>query len=90
LRDRSLCQAALSEKLGLSQSAVSKYAQGTVETRPEVAEDERVQALVADLGPGLAAGDIRPVQALVEIERLLAELGAPGDLIADLHAKAVP
>lgn len=90
LRERGLTQRAVAEKLGLSQSAVSKYAQGTVETRPEVAEDERVQALVADLGPGLAAGDIRPVQALVEIERLLAELGAPGDLIADLHAEAVP
>lgn len=90
LRDRGLTQQAVAEKLGLSQSAVSKYAKGEVETRAAVADDERVRELVADLGEGLAAGDVRPVQALVEIERLLAELSGPGDLVADLHAEAVP
>jgi predicted fused transcriptional regulator/phosphomethylpyrimidine kinase/predicted transcriptional regulator len=90
LRDRGLTQRAVAEKLGLSQSAVSKYAQGDVETRAEVAEDDRVQALVADLGRGLAEDDVRPVGALIEIEELLADLSGPGDLVAELHAEAVP
>ena len=90
LRDRGLTQQAVAEKLGLSQSAVSKYAQGDVETRAAVAEDDRVRDLVDDLGDGLATGDVRPVQAMIEIERLLAELSGPGDVVADLHAEAVP
>jgi predicted fused transcriptional regulator/phosphomethylpyrimidine kinase/predicted transcriptional regulator len=90
LRDRGLTQRAVAEKLGLSQSAVSKYAQGDISTREVVATDERVQDLVDELAPGLASGDIRSVQALVEIERLLQQLSGPGDLIAELHATAVP
>lgn len=90
LRDRGLTQRAVAEKLGLSQSAVSKYAQGTISTRAAVATDERVQELVDELAPGLATGDIRSVQALIEIERLLRELSGPGDLIAELHEEAVP
>ena len=90
LRDRGLTQRAVAEKLGLSQSAVSKYAQGDISTRPVVASDERVQELIGELAPGLATGDIRSVQALIEIERLLEELSGPGDLIAELHEDAVP
>lgn len=90
LRERGLTQQAVAEKLGLSQSAVSKYAKGEVETRAAVAEDDRVQEVVTDLGEGLATGGVRPVQALIEIERLLADLSGPGDVVADLHADAVP
>ncbi len=90
LRERGLTQRAVAEKLGLSQSAVSKYAQGEIVTRDAVSEDERVQELVDELAPGLATGDVRPVQALIEIERLLGRLSGPGDLIADLHEEAVP
>lgn len=90
LRDRGLTQRAVAEKLGLSQSAVSKYAQGDISTREVVVTDERVQELVDELAPGLASGDIRSVQALIEIERLLQQLSGPGDLIAELHEEAVP
>ncbi len=90
LRDRGLTQRAVAEQLGLSQSAVSKYAQGEIATREAVAEDDRVQELVADLAPGLATGDVRPVQALIEIEQLLQRLSGPGDLLATLHEEAVP
>ncbi|MDR5656744.1 thiamine-phosphate synthase family protein [Halodesulfurarchaeum sp. HSR-GB] len=90
LRERGLTQQAVAAKLGLSQSAVSKYAQGQVETRDVVAQDERVQALVSELAAGLATGDVRPVHALVEIEDLLRRLSGPGDIVADLHEAAVP
>ncbi|MDZ7849324.1 MAG: thiamine-phosphate synthase family protein [Halodesulfurarchaeum sp.] len=90
LRERGLTQHEVAEKLGLSQSAVSKYAQGEIATSDAVARDERVQELVADLTPGLATGDVRPVQALIEIERLLGTLSGPGDLVAELHEEAVP
>lgn len=90
LRDRGLTQQAVADTLGLSQSAVSKYAQGEISTRETVSQDERVQELVADLAPGLARGDIRSVQALIEIEQLIRRLSGPGDLIATLHEEAVP
>ena len=90
LRERGLTQQEVATKLGLSQSAVSKYAQGEIATSEAVREDERVQELVAELGPGLASGDMRPVQALIEIERILGQLSAPGDLVAELHEEAVP
>lgn len=90
LRDRGLTQQEVAEKLGLSQSAVSKYAQGEIATSEVVREDERIQELVDDLAPGLETGDVRPVQALIEIERLLGRLSGPGDLVAALHEDAVP
>ncbi|MFB6110373.1 MAG: thiamine-phosphate synthase family protein [Halodesulfurarchaeum sp.] len=90
LRDRGLTQSEVAEKLGLSQSAVSKYAQGEIETREAVAGDERVQDTVSEIATGLATGDITQVQALVEIEALLQRLSGPGDLVAQLHEEAVP
>jgi len=90
LRDRGLTQAEVATKLGISQSAVSKYAQGEVSRREAVVEDERVRTLVSDIADGLASDDMRPVQALVEAERLVGRLSRRGDLIADLHEEAMP
>lgn len=90
LRDRGLTQAEVAEKLGISQSAVSKYAQGEVTRQTAIVEDERVQDLVEDLGEGLASGDVRPVQALIETEQLIRQLSRQEDLIADLHESAMP
>ncbi|MCU4740028.1 helix-turn-helix domain-containing protein [Halobacteria archaeon AArc-m2/3/4] len=90
LREQGLTQSEVAEMLGISQSAVSKYAHGDVTINEEIAADERVQALVDRLGEGLAAGDITSVQALVEAEVLIRELEAGGDLLAQLHEDAVP
>jgi len=76
--------------LGISQSAVSKYAHGDVTVNDRIATDERVRDLVEELGTGLAAGEISPVQALIELEVLIRELEAGGDLLAQLHEAAVP
>jgi len=89
LRDRGLTQSEVAEALGISQSAVSKYAHGDVERREVFTEDERVQDLVAAVGEGLTTGDMTPVQALVEIEVLIRELER-GDLLAQLHREAMP
>jgi predicted fused transcriptional regulator/phosphomethylpyrimidine kinase/predicted transcriptional regulator len=89
LRDRGRTQSEVAELLGISQSAVSKYAHGDVETNEEIASDERVLELVERLGEGLATGDVSRVQALVETEVLIRRLER-GDLLARLHESAYP
>lgn len=82
-------QSEVAAVLGVSQSAVSKYAHGTIDRDPRVAEDDRVKRLVGRTADGLADGSMSPVQALVEAEVLVRELER-GDLLADLHREAVP
>ena len=89
LRDRGLTQHEVAETLGISQSAVSKYAHGEVSRRPEVLEDERVQAVVEEVAAGLATGDTSRVGALVEAEVLIRQL-EEGGLLARLHEAAMP
>jgi hypothetical protein len=89
LRERGLTQNEVASLLGISQSAVSKYAQGEVEVDPRIREDERVAELVDRLGAGLAEGSMTPVQALVETEVLVRRLER-GDLLARLHEAAFP
>ena len=89
LRDRGLTQHEVAETLGISQSAVSKYAHGDVSRRAEVLEDERVRELVADVAEGLATGDMTRVQALIEAEVLIRRL-EEGDVLARLHEAAMP
>ena len=89
LRERGLTQNEVAEILGISQSAVSKYAHGEVARNDRVLADERVRDLVADLADGLASGDLSPVGALVESEVLIRRLER-ADLLADLHEEAVP
>ena len=84
LRERGLTQHEVAEALGISQSAVSKYAQGGVDRTPAVADDERVQEAVERIAEGLASGDMSRVQALVELEVLIRELET-GGLLASLH-----
>ena len=89
LRDRGLTQREVADALGVSQSAVSKYAHGEVSRRPEVLEDERVQAVVEEVAAGLATGDTSRVGALVEAEVLIRQL-EEGGLLARLHEAAMP
>ena len=89
LRERGFTQREVADALGFSQSAVSKYAHGDVARHERVVEDERVRDLVDRVGEGLAAGDLSPVAALVEIEVLIRQL-EEGDLLAALHEDAMP
>lgn len=90
LRERGLTQHEVAELLGVSQSAVSKYAHGDVAITDAVADDERVRETVERVGEGLASGDMSQVQALVEAEVLIRQLSAQGDVVADLHEDAMP
>ena len=88
LRDRGLTQHEVAEALGISQSAVSKYAHGDVERHDRIVEDERVRELTERIADGLASGDMSRVSALVEIEILIRQL-EDGDLLSDLHEEAM-
>ena len=89
LRERDLTQSEVASILGISQSAVSKYAHGDVARNEEVLNDERVRDLADDLADGLATGDLTPVGALIETEVLIRRLER-GGLLARLHEKRVP
>ena len=89
LRERGLTQSEVADILGISQSAVSKYAHGEVARNERVLADGRVVDLVADLATGLATGDVTPAGALVESEVLIRRLER-GDLLAELQEKAMP
>jgi len=90
LRERGLTQHEVAELLGVSQSAVSKYAHGDVATDDGIERDDRVRETVERVGEGLASGDVSQVQALVEAEVLIRRLSASGDLLAERHEDANP
>jgi predicted fused transcriptional regulator/phosphomethylpyrimidine kinase/predicted transcriptional regulator len=89
LRDRGLTQSEVADLLGISQSAVSKYAHGEVETNAEIETDDRFVDLVERLAEGLTTGEMSRVQALVETEVFICRLER-GDLLARLHESAYP
>ncbi len=89
LRARDLTQREVADVLGISQSAVSKYAHGEVARNERIETDDRVVDLVDRVADGLATGDMSRVQALVEIEVFVRQL-EDGDLLAELHEAAMP
>jgi predicted fused transcriptional regulator/phosphomethylpyrimidine kinase/predicted transcriptional regulator len=89
LRERGLTQTEIAGLLGVSQSAVSKYAAGEVTADERIRTDERVRETVERVADGLAAGDLSRVEALVEIEALIRTLERGGP-IGTMHADAVP
>ncbi|MFC4553270.1 MULTISPECIES: thiamine-phosphate synthase family protein [Halorussus] len=89
LRDRGLTQSEVADLLGISQSAVSKYANGEVERNDRFLDDDRVKNLVARVGEGLAEGTMSRIEALVEIEVLIRRL-EDRDLVSELHELEMP
>ena len=89
LRDRDFTQAEVADLLGISQSAVSKYAHGEVERNERLLAHEGLQALIEELADGLASGEMTSVQALIETEVFVREL-EQGGLLAQFHEEAVP
>ncbi|MFB6133078.1 MAG: thiamine-phosphate synthase family protein [Halanaeroarchaeum sp.] len=90
LRERGLTQHEVAQALGISQSAVSKYAHGDIARRDAFVEDDRVEETVERLGRGLATGEMSSVQALIEAEILIRRLSRSGDRIATIHEEFVP
>lgn len=89
LRERGLTQSEVADLLGISQSAVSKYANGEVERNDRFLDDERVQSLVETVGAGLADGTMSRVEALVELEIMIRRL-EDHDLVSELHELEMP
>ncbi|ERH04616.1 MAG: hypothetical protein J07HR59_01752 [Halorubrum sp. J07HR59] len=89
LQEQGYTQLEIADALGVSQSAVSKYAHGAVAHNERIASDERVQEVVQTVADGLASGDLSQVAGLVEIEVLVRQLET-GDTLAELHEEAMP
>lgn len=89
LRDRGLTQQEVAAALGVSQSAVSKYAHGDVAQNDVFLENERVKETVEEIADGIASGHVSKVQALVEAEVLIRELQQGGP-IAAVHEQRMP
>jgi predicted fused transcriptional regulator/phosphomethylpyrimidine kinase/predicted transcriptional regulator len=89
LREEGLTQSEVADLLGISQSAVSKYAHGEVDRNGRLAADGTVTDLADRLATGLATGDMTTVEALVEAEVAVRELER-GGVLATLHEEAVP
>jgi predicted fused transcriptional regulator/phosphomethylpyrimidine kinase/predicted transcriptional regulator len=89
LRERGLTQSEVADLLGISQSAVSKYAHAEVARNERLLTDRRLQELVERLAEGLATGETSRVGALVEAEVFVRRL-EQGDLLAQLHEDTMP
>jgi hypothetical protein len=90
LRERGFTQTEVADHLDISQSAVSKYANGAVARNEELLADERLRSLVERVAEGFDEGDLSRVGALVEAEVLVREMERRGDVLARLHEAAVP
>ncbi|MEF8774266.1 MAG: thiamine-phosphate synthase family protein [Halobacteriales archaeon] len=88
-RARGLTQQEVAEHLGISQSAVSKYAHGEIDRREAFLDDERVGETVERIADGLADGEMSGVEALVEAEVLVRQLERDGP-VARLHEEQMP
>ena len=90
LRERGFTQSEVADALGISQSAVSKYAHGDVSRNDALLDDERLESLVERIAAGFDDGGMSRVQALVETEVLIRRMEASGDTLADIHEARVP
>jgi len=88
LRERGFTQHEVADALGISQSAVSKYAHGDVARHDRIVADDRSRTRRAR-GRGARDGEMTPVAALVR-DRGADPPVEEGDLLADLHEEAMP
>ena len=89
LQDRGLTERAIAERLGLTQSAVSKYLRGRVRLEPLVQRSPTFRTLVDGLAAGLAGDRVSGVEAL---GRILEALRTEEDrgVVCRLHEEEMP
>lgn len=88
LRTRGLTQSEVADQLGISQSAVSKYAHGDVGINQSIGDDPRVQRLVERVSEGLAADEMSDVEVLGETLALIRQL-EDRDVLCSLHEETM-
>lgn len=89
LASEGLSQAAIADKVGVSQAQVSKYLAQAHEAEEQIASDPRVLATVERVGTGLAEGTMDTVLALAESLALVRRLENRGP-ICQLHEERMP
>lgn len=89
LEQRGLSQTAIAERMGVSQSAVSKHLSGRFAVEPRFSGDARLQAAVARVADGLAAGTMGPLEALAEFEGVIHAFEDRGPICA-VHEEVMP
>lgn len=89
LEKRGLSQNQIADRMGMSQSAVSKHLVGRFQVEPRLAADPRLRETVERVAEGMASRTLGPVEALaqfVEVVRAFEDRGP----ICTLHEEAMP
>lgn len=89
LSKRGLSQAAIADKVGVSQAQVSKYLAGEADVEASIAEDPRVRETVEAVAQGLAEEAMDQVSALAESLSLVRRLENRGP-ICTIHEERMP
>ncbi len=89
LQGHGLTERTIAERLGLTQSAVSKYLRGRVRPEPLVEESPTFRALVDGLAAGMAADRVSTVEALGRVLEAVRKEEDRG-VVCRLHEKEVP
>lgn len=89
LEERGLSQTAIAERMGVSQSAVSKHLVGRFAVEPRFASDPRLQDAVARVAEGLAGGTMGPMEALAEFEVVVRAFEDRGPICL-VHEEVMP
>ncbi len=89
LERRGLTQSEIAARLGVSQSAVSKYLAGRLSPDARLERDPRVAAAVARVADGLATESLGPVEALAAFMALTRDLENRGPVCA-IHESEMP
>lgn len=89
LVDRGMTQQEIADRLGVTQAAVSKHANGAVALEDRFLTDERMQRTVDRIAEGLLAGSMDDFAVLAELLTLVREFEDRGPICA-VHEEEMP
>ncbi len=89
LSKRGLTEREIAERLGLTQSAVSKYLRGRTKSEPAVVRSPAFRSLADRLAQGLEDGSMSPVEAMAAVNAVVRREENRG-VVCTLHEEEVP